>query len=74
MEKTIRVGQMPGKISEYVVEVGASIAQVIELAGLSAQGFDVKVDGNAVTDLNGTYVTQNTNLIILAKQVKGNSN
>lgn len=72
MEKTIRIGAMPGKINEYVVEVGTSIAQAIEIAGLSTQGFDVKVDGNAVTDLNNTFVTQSTNLIILAKQVKGN--
>jgi galactitol-specific phosphotransferase system IIB component len=70
--KSVRVGQMPGRIQEYIVAEGASIASVIELAELSAAGYDVKVDGQAVTDLEGTKVTQSTNLIVLAKQVKGN--
>lgn len=73
MSKTVRVGQMPGKIEEFAVNVGDSIASVIALAGLSASGFDVKVDGNKVTDLEGTTVTSSTNLILLAKQVKGNA-
>jgi sulfur carrier protein ThiS len=71
--KSVRVGQMPGRIEEYVVSEGTSIADVLNLAGLSASGFDVKVDGALVTDLSGTKVTQSTNLIILAKQVKGNN-
>lgn len=71
--KTVRVGVMPGRINEYAVEVGASIADVIALAELDATGYDVKVDGEKVTDLNGTTVTESTNLILLAKQVKGNS-
>lgn len=72
--KTVRVGQMPGQINEYGVEVGTSIANLLEIAGLNASGFDVKVDGNKVTDLQGTSVTDSTNLVILAKQVKGNYN
>lgn len=71
--KTVRVGVMPGRINEYAVEVGTSIADVIALAELDATGYDVKVDGEKVTDLHGTKVTENTNLILLAKQVKGNS-
>lgn len=70
--KSVRVGQMPGRINEYIVSEGASIASVIALAELSSAGYDVKVDGVAVTDLEGTKVTQSTNLIVLAKQVKGN--
>lgn len=71
--KTVRVGVMPGRINEYAVEVGTSIADVIALAELDATGYDVKVDGEKVTDLKGTTVTESTNLILLAKQVKGNS-
>lgn len=71
--KTVRVGVMPGRINEYAVEVGTSIADVIALAELDATGYDVKVDGEKVTDLEGTTVTESTNLILLAKQVKGNS-
>ena len=71
--KTVRVGVMPGRINEYAVEVGTSIADVIALAELDATGYDVKIDGEKVTDLHGTKVTESTNLILLAKQVKGNS-
>jgi hypothetical protein len=71
MEKTIRVGVMPGKITEVVVETGTPINDVIALADLSAAGYDVKVDGTKITDLN-TPVTGTTNLVLLAKQVKGN--
>ena len=74
MMKTVRVGMMPGRINEYAVEVGQSIADVIALAELDATGYDVKVDGEKVTDLHSTVVTEGTNLILLAKQVKGNGN
>lgn len=73
MEKTIRVGQMPGRIEEYAVETGTTISALLELANLDASGFDVKVDGNKVTDLDSATVTSSTNLVILAKQVKGNA-
>lgn len=71
--KTVRVGIMPGRINEYAVEVGTSIADVLTIAGLDATGYDVKVDGEKVTNLTGTVVAENTNLILLAKQVKGNA-
>lgn len=70
--KTVRVGQMPGRIEEFAVEVGSTITEVLAIAGLDASGFEVKVDGNKVTDLS-QKVTASTNLILLAKQVKGNS-
>ena len=70
-DKTIRVGMMPGKINEFAVSTGTSFAEVLSLAGLDATGYDVKVDGNVATDLNGV-VTDSTNLILLAKVVKGN--
>jgi len=69
--KTIRVGTMPGRINEFAVEVGTPISDVLVLAELSTEGYEVKVDG-AVN--NGTgVVTESTNLILLARQVKGNS-
>lgn len=70
MEKVLRVGKMPGRIQEVVVETGASVGEVLELAELSADGYEVKVDGKVAT-LN-TQVTESTNLIILAQKVKGN--
>lgn len=72
MSKIIRVGVMPGRINEVAVEVGTSVADVIELAGLNADGYDIKVDGDKV-DKNFN-VAEETELVLLVKQVKGNAN
>lgn len=71
MTKTVRVGMMPGRINEFAVEEGATVASVLELAELNPAGYDVKVDGTKV-DPTSAPITSGTNLILLAKQVKGN--
>lgn len=70
--KTIKVGQMPGRINEFAVEEGTSIIDVLNIAGLDPSGFTVKVDGNVVENLYDTFVTSTTSLILLTKMVKGN--
>jgi biotin carboxyl carrier protein len=70
--KTVRVGQMPGQINEFAVNVGDSIKSVLTLAGLNASGYEVKVDGTTV-DANSAVITSSTALVLLTKQVKGNS-
>ena len=69
MEKILRVGKMPGRITEVVVNTGTTIADVLEVAGLDAQGYSIKVDGQA-SSLDAK-VTESTNLVILAREVKG---
>lgn len=71
MEKIIKVGQMPGRIVEVAVEVGSTVGQVLEIAGLDATGYQIKMDGATVT--TESNVTESTQLILLAKLVKGNS-
>ena len=61
---------MPGRIQEILVQPGMKVKEVLEIAGLDPTGFEIKVDGQA-SSLDAT-VTENTNLIILAQQVKGN--
>lgn len=70
MEKIIKVGVMPGRIQEVAVEVGTTVGQVLEIAGLESAGYEIKVDGVVATV--DTQITESTNLILLAKQVKGN--
>lgn len=70
-DKVVRIGVMPGRISEYAIEIGTPVSKVIEMAELDSNGYDVKVDGTKITDLSAP-VTEATNLILLAKQVKGN--
>jgi len=71
MEQTVRVGIMPGRISEYAVEIGTSVSEVLDMAGLSPAGYDVKVDGEKVNP-DETTVDEDTSLILLAQQVKSN--
>jgi len=70
MEKTVRVGMMPGRINEYAVEIGTPVKDVLELADMNATGYDVKVDGSPV-DPNQAIVEEDTSLILLTQQVKG---
>lgn len=69
---TVRIGAMPGTIQEFAVEVGTPVSSLIEMAGLEASGYDVKVDGQKV-DANSAVVAESTNLVLLVKQVKGNA-
>lgn len=73
--KSVKAGIMPGRISEFAVEVGSSIRALLALADLNATGYEVKVDGVTVAAnaLDTTFVTSSTNLVLLAKQVKGNA-
>jgi len=72
MEKTLRVGIMPGRIQEVAVQVGTPISEVLSIAGLDAKGYDIKADGNKVDE--SFAVQESTNLVLLVKQVKGNAN
>ncbi len=71
MEAIVKVGKMPGGISEYAVAPGTKVAEVLNMAGLDSTGFDVKVDGTKV-DPAVEEVNEDTNLILLVQQVKGN--
>lgn len=72
MEKTVKVGMMPGKIDEYLVEIGTSIKALLGIAQKDPAGYEVKVDSTKIDDLEGTKVDESTNAVILVKQVKGN--
>ena len=70
MEKMLKVGVMPGRIQEVAVNTGMTLKEVIELAGLDANGYEVKVDGT-VKSLESA-VTESDNLVLLVRQIKGN--
>lgn len=70
MTKLVKVGQMPGRITEFAVEETQTFAEVIALAELDTTGYEVKADGTKVQDLNAPI--GGTNLILLAKMIKGN--
>lgn len=69
----VKVGVMPGQINEFAVEEGTSIANVLNVAGLNASGYEVKVDGYKVSDLETEFVNSDTRLVLLTKMIKGNN-
>ena len=72
MERIIKVGKMPGRINEVVVGEGTTVRDLLALAELDHVGYDIKIDGEVGT--LDTVVGNDTNLVLLGRQVKGNGN
>ena len=70
MTNILKVGVMPGRIQEVAVDETTTIADALALAELSAEGFEVKLDGTPVTDLTASATTGS--VLLLTKKVKGN--
>lgn len=70
--KTVKVGRMPGKINEYVLNDGATVADALALAEITAGANDeVRVGTDKVTNLDG-HTLSNGDIVIVAEMVKGN--
>jgi sulfur carrier protein ThiS len=66
----VKVGQIPGAVNEYALEVGSTVAQALELATLTEAGFEIRMDGVVVTP--ATVIPTEAKMILLVKQIKGN--
>ena len=66
----VKVGTVPGRIQEVSLETGATVKEAIELAGLSPNGYEIKVNGRTVNETE--KVTASTATILLVAKVKGN--
>lgn len=67
---TVKVGSIPGVLSDIALNAGATVRDALAAAGLNASGYDVRLNGTTITDLNTTL--SNGALVLLAKQIKGN--
>ena len=65
----VKIGVMPGRITEIAVEDDATVAEIIEIAELDAEGYEIKVDGVVSTE---ETVAGTAKLVLLCKRVKGN--
>lgn len=67
---TVKVGVFPGKVTEFAVEVGSTVADALALAGLEqSTEQDIKVNDEVVS---ATFRIQpDTEVIVLAKRIKG---
>lgn len=65
----VRAGRMPGIINDLEVGEGATVATVLELAGLNADGFEVRLDG---VETALTTPVREGQTVLLVRKVKGN--
>ena len=65
----IKVGMMPGKLVEVVVEQGSTAREIFEVAGVELSNHEVRLDGEKI-DLDRTI--NNGNLLVAMKMIKGN--
>lgn len=65
----IKVGMMPGKLVEVVVEQGATAREIFETAGVELSNHEIRLDGEKI-DLDRTI--HNGNLLVAMKMIKGN--
>jgi sulfur carrier protein ThiS len=60
---------MPGKIDDFNVPEGTTVGAVLQQAGLDANGFEIRLDGQ---DTTTDTVVRDGQTILLVRKVKGN--
>ena len=68
---TVKAGKVPGQIGSYVVEVIASVKDVLDAAEIDVTGHVVRLNGDVVTDLENTQVNDGDSVLV-TRQIKGN--
>lgn len=68
---TIKVGKVPGTITEVAVNKGTTVEEVLGLAGITdVAGYEVRANGN---NANLETVLNADSSVLLMKQIKGNN-
>lgn len=67
--KTVKAGTVPGMLSEYAIEDGQTIEDVLDMAEIEAEGRTVMLDG-ANTSMDA--VPRNGATITVTQKIKGN--
>lgn len=65
----IKVGMMPGKLVEVVVNEGATAREIFDIAGVELSNHEIRLDGEKI-DLD--RIINNGNLLVAMKMIKGN--
>ena len=66
----IKVGVMPGKLTEVVAEEGTKVRDIFTLAEIDIEGYELRLDGEKVKESDEV---QSGNLLVAMKKIKGNS-
>lgn len=66
----IKVGVFPGRVEEFVVENGTTVAEALSMANIAlGSEQEVKVDGTA-TSLDAT-IPETASMVLVTKRIKG---
>jgi len=68
-QSVVTVGKVPGTLQDIAVESGATVAQVLEHAGLAPAGFEIRLNGS---EASLTSVVSDGAKVFLVKKIKGN--
>lgn len=66
---TVKVGRLPGTLNDVALESGANVGQALSHAGLNAEGYEVRVNGNTATS---STTLSDGDTVLLTRQIKGN--
>lgn len=67
---TVKIGMFPGRINEYAIENGTTVAEALELAGIEVTSEqEIKFDGRS---MSGNDVLTKDGTLIVTKRIKGN--
>ena len=67
--KTLKVGVMPGKLTEIVIGEETTAFQAFDLAEIDVTGYEIRLDGEKI---DGDCVVNGGSLLIGMKRIKGN--
>ena len=67
--KTLKVGVMPGKLTEIVIQEETTAFEAFDLAEIDVTGYEIRLDGEKI---DGETVVNGGNLLLGAKKIKGN--
>ena len=66
---TVKIGQLPGAIQEVALNGGRTVNDALTGAGLSADGFEIRVNSSAASF---ETTLSDGDLVLLVKKIKGN--
>ena len=66
----VKVGVMPGKLEEVVVESGTKVKEIFALANIDITGYETRLDGVVVDADKPVF---NGALLVAMKKIKGNA-
>ena len=67
---TLKVGVMPGKLTEIVLLPNTTAFEAFDIAEIDVTGYELRLDGEKI---DGDCTVNNGNLLVAMKKIKGNN-